>query len=486
MRHVLPLLALALAVAAPAAAHADVPSRLTFTGRLADPSGAPAVGPQNLGFRLHDAPSNGVQVWTESHPGVDAIDGLVHVALGATTALDASVFDGRNLWLEIVVNNVTLTPRLQVGSVPYAVRAAVADAVGPFAADELQPRVVGVCAAGAAIRTIAADGTVTCEPDDVGTGDIGGVSPGLGLTGGGTSGDVSIAIDPAVVQRRVAGSCAVGESIRAIAADGTVTCGAVNTSTLQTRVSGTCVAGQAIRAIAADGSVTCEADDVGTGDIGGVSPGLGLTGGGTSGDVSLAIDPAVVQRRVGASCAVGQSIRAIAADGTVTCEVDDLGPGDITDVTAGVGLVGGGTTGAVTLGLADYGIGMGKLALPLHTNVQHNQITTVVGSNYSYDNAVTATANGVCMVWVMGMVGVFNAASTGSTAIRTGAFYDGLNHNDGGWGANLGASSNYEAGSVSAIWPVVAGKTYRFGCEFLVAGDHVNKPAYCRSSWLCM
>ena len=390
MRHVLPLLALAVAVAAPAAAHADVPSRLTFTGRLADPSGAPAVGPQNLGFRLHDAPSNGVQVWTESHPGVDAIDGLVHVALGATTALDASVFDGRNLWLEIVVNNVTLTPRLQVGSVPYAVRAAVADAVGPFAADELQPRVVGVCAAGAAIRTIAADGTVTCE-----------------------------------------------------------------------------------------------ADDVGTGDIGGVSPGLGLTGGGTSGDVSNANDPAVVQRRVGASCAVGQSIRAIAADGTVTCEVDDLGPGDITDITAGVGLVGGGTTGAVTLGLADYGIGMGKLGLPLHTNVQHNQITTVVGSNYSYDTAVTATANGVCMVWVMGMVGVFNAASTGSTAIRTGAFYDGLNHNDGGWGANLGASSNYEAGSVSAIWPVVAGQTYRFGCEFLVAGDHVNKPAYCRSSWLC-
>ena len=36
-------------------------------------------------------------------------------------------------------------------------------------------------------------------------------------------------------------------------------------------------------------------------------------------------------------------------DGTVTCESDDNSGGDITDVTAGTGLSGGGTTGAVTL-----------------------------------------------------------------------------------------------------------------------------------------
>jgi hypothetical protein len=41
---------------------------------------------------------------------------------------------------------------------------------------------------------------------------------------------------------------------------------------------------------------------------------------------TIAIDPAYVQRRVSASCAVGSSIRAIAQDGSVTCESDDAGP----------------------------------------------------------------------------------------------------------------------------------------------------------------
>ncbi len=63
----------------------------------------------------------------------------------------------------------------------------------------------------------------------------------------------------------------------------------------------------------------------GTGDITGVTAGTGLTGGGTSGDVTLNADTGYVQRRVSSSCAVGSSIRAINANGTVTCEPDDTG-----------------------------------------------------------------------------------------------------------------------------------------------------------------
>ncbi len=63
----------------------------------------------------------------------------------------------------------------------------------------------------------------------------------------------------------------------------------------------------------------------GSGDITTVSAGTGLTGGGTSGSVTLNTDTSYVQRRVSSSCAAGSSIRAISATGAVTCETDDGG-----------------------------------------------------------------------------------------------------------------------------------------------------------------
>jgi hypothetical protein len=63
---------------------------------------------------------------------------------------------------------------------------------------------------------------------------------------------------------------------------------AVNTK--QDKVTGTCPSGQAIREIAADGTITCETDDVGAGDVTSVTAGTGLSGGGDTGDISISID----------------------------------------------------------------------------------------------------------------------------------------------------------------------------------------------------
>ena len=99
------------------------------------------------------------------------------------------------------------------------------------------------------------------------------------------------------------------------------------------------------------------------GDITGVAAGAGLTGGGTAGDVSLAVDPAVVQSRVTTACPAGQAIRSIAESGTAVCEpITGAAGGDITAVTAGVGLNGGGPAGDVVLSVAFGGTGVAPSA----------------------------------------------------------------------------------------------------------------------------
>jgi hypothetical protein len=85
-----------------------------------------------------------------------------------------------------------------------------------------------------------------------------------------------------------------------------------------------------------DGTVTCEVDDDTTYSAG---PGLTLTG------TTFAVNTSTIQARVTGTCPAGQAIRAIAMDGTVTCEVDDD-----TTYSAGPGLTLTGTTFAVAPG----------------------------------------------------------------------------------------------------------------------------------------
>ena len=231
----------------------------------------------------------------------------------------------------------------------------------------VQRRVTGTCDAGNAIRVITGDGTVTCESISGGDGDITGVTASTGLSGGGTSGSVTLTADTSYLQRRITGTCDSGSAVRVISGDGTVTCESVaggagditavtastglagggtsgsvtlsaNTSYLQRLVSGSCDSGSAIRVITGDGTVTCETDDNTTYTAG---TGLDLSG------TTFAVDASYLQRRVTGTCASGNAIRVISGDGAVTCEV--TGTGDITAVTAGTGLTGGGTDGSLTL-----------------------------------------------------------------------------------------------------------------------------------------
>jgi hypothetical protein len=133
-------------------------------------------------------------------------------------------------------------------------------------------------------------------------------------------------------------------------ADGAVTATKIDAAQVQRRVGGVCPAGQLMTGVSESGSVSCETVTSGAGgDITGVAAGTGLTGGGVTGDVSLAANFSQVQARVAAACPANETIRSINADGTVACDVDNDSGGDITAVIAGQGLAGGSLAGNATL-----------------------------------------------------------------------------------------------------------------------------------------
>ncbi len=316
---------------APSRAAAQVPGTMTVQGILRDDAGTPVEGTVPFAMELRTATRS---LWTEAQ-STTLQAGLFTLTLGGTTPIDPALFDAGPVSLVVTVDGEEMAP-IPLSAVPYAFRAASADTAENYAGDVDWAQLTGV-------PTGFADGT-----DD---GNTYAAGAGLALT------DNTFAVDTATIQARVTATCAPGQSIRAIGADGSVTCeiddagaagttytaGAgltlagstfsVDTAAVQARVSATCAPGQSIRAIAADGAVTCEADDDTT-----YAAGAGLTLAGST----FSVDTAAVQARVSATCAPGQSIRAIAADGAVTCEADDD-----TTYAAGAGLTLTGTTFAV-------------------------------------------------------------------------------------------------------------------------------------------
>jgi hypothetical protein len=129
----------------------------------------------------------------------------------------------------------------------------------------------------------------------------------------------------------------------------------VNTNTLQARVSSPCASGYAIRAIHLDGTVTCESILNSGGTITTVNAGFGLSGGGSSGSIPLAVLTDTIQQRVSSACGAGFAIRTITIEGSVICE--SITGGALDHVIAGAGLSGGGTGNSVTLTVAFAGTG---------------------------------------------------------------------------------------------------------------------------------
>jgi len=101
---------------------------LAYQGRLTNPGGTPLTGSYSMTFKLYNVASGGSALWMETWSGgntVQVTDGLFNVLLGSLTPVPQSVITGNNtLWLGVKVGaDAEMTPRAQVGSVPFAVQA---------------------------------------------------------------------------------------------------------------------------------------------------------------------------------------------------------------------------------------------------------------------------------------------------------------------------------------------------------------------------
>ena len=362
MKNAVLLACLAFAIAS-GAAMASVPTKVSFTARLVnEETGDVLSGAHRVKFELFDAATGGASVWLEGRQFDIDEEGLLFAELGETKALDATVFDGKALWLEVSLDDKVMEPRIALDSVPYAIRAQAAtdaEKVGGKSADDLQSRVTGTCTTGNFVTAVNVDGTVTCGAGSTGTGDITEVLAGGGLQGGGPSGSVTLGL-------------------------------------LQS-----CAANQILKWTGS--AWTCQADAVGTGDITGVLAGPGLMGGGTTGDVTVSLLT---------TCGVGNILKWNGSTWICALDIDTdtNSGGDITSVTtsANSGLVGGVTAG--------------DAALSLLTSCGLNQILKWNGVSWACANDVdTDTNSGGDITDVIAGAGLAGGGATGAVTLDIGA-----------------------------------------------------------------
>ena len=179
-----------------------------------------------------------------------------------------------------------------------------------------QTRVSGVCAAGSSIREVKADGTVTCQTDNVGTGGGASYTAGSGLTLAANQ----FSVDATKTQSRVSGICAAGSAIKEVKPDGQVICEAVG-STGGGVAGVSSVNGKTAGVTLEAGSANLTIDNSQTGKVvfnvanSSYTAGTGLALAGNA----FSVDPASVQSRVSGTCPSGKFLQSVNQDGTVNC-----------------------------------------------------------------------------------------------------------------------------------------------------------------------
>ncbi len=355
---------------------------MAYQGYLTDASGNPISGSLPASVSIWTAASGGNKLWQEDLT-IDVEKGYFTAELGRLATIPKTLFDGSDRWIELVLNGEKLSPRKQVLLAPMAMYAANAGALGNYSldyfylrsqADDASKNNISAAYLGGKKADLFYDrfqidagyvprnsyNTVTSEmitdgsiqPQDLGfsmgIGTITEVKAGPGLAGGGLSGSVTVTLAPEYYNGQAYDSRFVRrEEPRAISGamirEETITSANIKDNSIQ---------------------ISDMAFPVST--ITQINTGIGLSGGGSSGALTISLDNnyqtgiAYDNRfvRKGEADAVtsamikdGEITGADIKDHSIMQEDIGFALGDITAVTTSGGIIGGGYSGDLHLQL---------------------------------------------------------------------------------------------------------------------------------------
>ena len=114
---------------------AQIPQKISYQGVLTDNYNNPLNGQYNMKFRLYDTETGGSPLWNETQDTVRVTNGIFNVLLGENTSLSGVAFDVP-YWLTIEVAGTLLSPRIELSSTAYSIRA-------QYVEEEVDPTWIG-------------------------------------------------------------------------------------------------------------------------------------------------------------------------------------------------------------------------------------------------------------------------------------------------------------------------------------------------------
>jgi len=120
-------------VPAAASAQTPVPTLIPYTGVARDPDGKPITDPVSITFLVYEDPQGGDALWYETALVTPEVTGKFFVQLGSTlpAGLPTDLFaSGKARWLEVQIAGQEPFPRTLLTSVPYAMKSADAATLG--------------------------------------------------------------------------------------------------------------------------------------------------------------------------------------------------------------------------------------------------------------------------------------------------------------------------------------------------------------------